>query len=63
MAIGTVTLATSELMPVPALTAAFGAASFFVSLARLPRPTGVDTPPRRVVLEMNWRTAQLVVRF
>jgi hypothetical protein len=65
MAIGTMTLAssTSEVMPAPALTVAFGAASFFVSLARLPRPMGVDTPPRRVGLEMNWRTAQLVVRF
>lgn len=65
MAIGTMTLAssTSELTSIPALTATFGAASFFVSLARLPRPMGVDAPPRRVGLEMNWRAAQLVVRF
>ena len=65
MAVGTVTLAfsTSDLLPVPAMTAAAGAACFLVSLARLPRPEVADTRPRTTRLEIGWRTAQLVVRY
>ena len=65
MAVGTATLAlsTSEDVSVPAVTAVFGTACFFVSLARLPRPAIAEAPQRTTGLQIGHRTAQLVVRF
>ena len=65
MAIGTVTigLSGSEDASLPVLTAVFGTASFFVSVARFPRLGDVEEPSRTTGLEIGSRGAQLVVRY